>query len=62
MDGSRYILSVRGQGQMVVNIFWLVVDGGGYILADGEWWWIVVGSGGQLWVVVGDLKWGQILV
>ena len=47
---------------MVVNIFWLVVDGGGYILADGEWWWIVVGSGEQLWVVVGDLKWGQILV
>ena len=62
MDGSRYILSVRGYGQMVVNIFWLVVDGSGYVLADGEWWWIVVRGGGQLWVVVGDLKWGQILV
>ena len=34
------------------------VDGGGYILADGRWWkmvvdifWLLVGGGGWCWVV-----------
>ena len=37
-----------------------MVGGGGYILADGEWWWVlvnifwlVVGCGGWCWMVVG---------
>ena len=36
---------------MVVNTFWLVGVGGGYILAGVEWWWMVVGCGGSWWVV-----------
>ena len=30
---------------MLVDIFWLVVGGGGYILTDGWWCWMVVGGG-----------------
>ena len=30
----------------MVDIFWLVVGDGGYILAGGGWWWIVVDSCG----------------
>ena len=34
------------------SIFWVVVEGGGYILAGrGEWWIVVVGCG-CLWVVM----------
>ena len=29
------------------------MNGGGYILACGEWGWNVVDGGGRLWVVVG---------
>ena len=36
---------------MVVDIFWLVVGGGGYILAGDGWCWMVMGRGG--WLVVG---------
>ena len=36
MDGGEWWL-------VVVGIFWLVVDGGG-------WLWVVVGSGGWWWV------------
>ena len=45
---------------MVVDIFWLwrvVVDVGGYILASGRWWWVVVNI---FWLVVGGG--GYILV
>ena len=44
---------------MVVDIFWLVVGGGGYILAGGELWrvladifWLIMGGGGWWWVVM----------
>ena len=30
---------------MVVDIFWLVVGGGGYILTVGAWYWVVLGGG-----------------
>ena len=30
---------------MVVDIYWLVVGVGGYILAGGGWWWMVMGGG-----------------
>ena len=54
----------------MVDIFWLVVGGGGYILAGseflanvgGSWWvvmdifWQVVVGGGSWWVVV-DIFW-----
>ena len=26
---------------VAVDVLWLVVDGGEYILADGGWWWVV---------------------
>ena len=35
-----------GKWQVVVDTFWFVVDGGEYILAGGEWWWMVVGRAG----------------
>ena len=52
---------------MVVDIFWLVVDGGGNTLAGGGWgwiyfgwWWVVVNGGGYIlaggvwwWIMVG---------
>ena len=30
-----------------MDIFWLVVGDGGYILAGGGWWWMMVGRGGS---------------
>ena len=55
--------------QVVVDIFWLVVggggwlwvvvDGGGYILAGGGWWWMVLGGGGYILAGGG---WRQIVV
>ena len=56
-----------GKWWVVVDIFWLVLGGGGYILADGGWswvvvdiFWLVVGGGGYIlagggwwWMVVG---------
>ena len=33
---------------MVVDIFGLVVGGGGHILAGGGWLWMVVGGGGYI--------------
>ena len=42
----------------MVNIFWLVVGGGGHTLAGGEWcwisfgwWWVLVDGSGSWWVV-----------
>ena len=37
-----------GKWQVVVDIFWLVAGGGGYILAGDGWWWVFLGRGG-LW-------------
>ena len=45
-----------GKWQVVVDIFWLVVGGCGYILAGGGRWWMVVGGGEWWWVVV-DIFW-----
>ena len=36
---------------MLVDIYWVVVGGDGYILAGGEWWWVVVDI---FWLVEGD--------
>lgn len=43
-----------------MDIFWIVVDGGGYILAVGRWWlivvgifWLVVSGAGSWWVALG---------
>ena len=44
---------------VIVEIFWLVVVGGEYILAGGGCWWVVVDifwmlvDGGIFWLVVG---------
>ena len=47
-----------GKWQVVVDIFWLVLGGSGYILTGGGWqwvvvdiFWLVVGGGGWWWVV-----------
>ena len=63
-----------GKWKVVVDIFWLVVGGSGYILAGGGcWWvvldifWLVVGGGGWWWiyfgwwwvVVAGGLVWSN---
>ena len=63
MGGGRYILAGGGWLWVAMDIFWLVVDGGGWwwmVVGDGGWWWIcfgwwwmVVGGGGWWWVVVG---------
>ena len=49
-----------GKWQVVVDIFWLVVGGGGYILAGDGWWWVVVDifwlvmvGGGWWWTYFG---------
>ena len=42
---------------VVVDIYWLVVGGCGYILAGGGWWWVVVD---MIWLVVGGGGWWQI--
>ena len=61
----QYILAFAGWWSIfwemfgiVVDIFWLVVGGSGYILAGGGgwwwtfgWWWVVVDGGGWKWVV-----------
>ena len=55
MGVGGYILAVGESWWVVVDIFWLVVGGGGwcgYILAGGGSWWVVVGRGGSWWVVV----------
>ena len=59
-----------------MDIFWIVVGGGGYILAVGAWWgmlvdifWLVVGvsgyilmdGGGWEWVVVDGGGWWHSL-
>ena len=44
---------------MVVDIFWLVVGCGGYILAGGGWWWVVVDI---FWLVVGSCGWWWVVV
>ena len=44
---------------VVVDIFWLVVGGSGYILASGGWWWVVVDT---FWLVVGLGGWWHNLV
>ena len=31
----------------MVDIFWLVVSGAGYLLDGGGFWWMVVGRGGS---------------
>ena len=30
---------------MVVDLFWIVVGSGCFILGDGGWWWIILGCG-----------------
>ena len=44
---------------VVVDIFWLVVGGSGYILASGGWWWVVVD---KFWLVAGLGGWWHNLV
>ena len=60
----------------MVDILWLVVGGGEYILAGTGWWWMigrpwwaVVGRGGYIldgggwwWVVLGQGGWWHNLV
>ena len=52
-----------GKWQVVVDIFWLVVGGSGYILTGGGWqwvvvdiFWLVVGGGGWWWWVVAQFS------
>ena len=54
----KKVLAVGGWWWVLVDIFWLVVGGDGYILAGGGWWfvvvdifWLVVDGGGWCWVV-----------
>ena len=70
-NGRQWWISF-GWWWVVVDIFWLVVGGGGWrwtyfgwwwVLVDGGWWWtyfgcwwVVVDGGGWLWVVV-DIFW-----
>ena len=39
----EYILAIAGWW----SIIWQMVDSGGYIFADGEWWCVVVDGGGD---------------
>ena len=46
-----------------MDIFWLVVGGGGYILTgEGRWWMVVDGGGGWRWMVVGRGGWWHSLI
>ena len=43
-----------GWSWVVVDIFWMVVGGGGWcwvVVDDVLWWWMVVGRGGSWWIV-----------
>ena len=40
----------------MVDIFWLVVGGGGYILDGGGRWWMMVGRGGSWHSLVKPLE------
>ena len=48
-------------------MFWAVLSGNRYILAGGVWlvvldiFWLVMGSVGWLWVIVGDGWWWHSL-
>ena len=60
----EYILAFTGWWSIfgwcvVVDIFWLVVGGSGYILASGGWWWVVVD---KFWLVAGLGGWWHNLV
>ena len=50
---TKKVLAVGEQWWVLVDISWLVVGGGGYILAGVGWWWIYFG---WCWVVV-DIFW-----
>ena len=49
------------------SMFWAVLSGNRYILAGGVWlvvldiFWLVMGSVGWLWVIVGDGWWWHSL-
>ena len=43
----------------VVDLFWLVLGGGEYILPGGGWRWVVVDI---FWLLVGDGGWWHSLV
>ena len=42
----------------MLDIFWLMVRGGGYIVTDERWWWRCSGY----WLVVVGLFWVECLV
>ena len=44
---------------MVVDIYWVMVGVGGYILAGGGWWRVVMDV---FWLVVGGGEWWHSLV
>ena len=51
--------SIFGEMVSVVDLFWLVLGGGGYILPGGGWRWVVVDI---FWLLVGDGGWWHSLV
>ena len=38
---------------MVVDLFWVVVGSGRFILGDGGWWWVILECGKWRWVYFG---------
>ena len=42
------ILIFSNKTSSYLDVFWIVVGDGGYILAVGGWWWMVV-DGGVWW-------------
>ena len=71
MDDGGCILAVGVWWYMIVDIFWLEVDGsilfwvlvgGGGCMGGGGWWWVVEDGCGEWWMVVGGVGWRHSLV
>ena len=52
MSGGGYILGDGGRLWLVVGLFWVVLNGSGFILDDFRWWWVFLDGSGYFCVLV----------
>ena len=62
VDGGECFLAGVGLWWIYFGKSWVVVGVGGYILAGGGWWMVIVDGGEWWWVVVDGGGWWRSLV